>query len=1150
MLWSSMATTQENHEVTDPVQSKSDINGVETESLKASDEQPVISSPTDIETPNKETLCSEQADTQLAEELLGSETQPEVLNEVAETQQEGEDAPSSEHAETQRLDDVAETQGLDDVAETQELDDVAETQPMGEDAPSSDHPEADLSDENAETKGLNEQEELGSELAEAHPMSNEAMGSEQAEIEPTSTESLGIEQTRMDLVREHPMDSEPADPEPSNIEPVNSELADQQPSSVEMVNSYHDGSEQSVMYEAVHSGGSEHAALQPVDESTQPDAHNAAVGTECEDMVNTETVNVDTMGLEHVGSEHGHHQQYSSALVHSEDVSSEQVGAEGEPMNVDIPHQVSDSELAYSHSDVTGLAVSQSMSSDLGHMQPDGSELVGSQHVEYVDSQSYDHENHSAMYHMETIHEKDEYVKMEHSHPESMHEDAVNAELEDQLQMSSELMHELQGTSELAHQLHVTPDLVHMQSIGSEIVHSQPMNSDLVHSEPYVSEFDTSPNVGSDMANMQLVATEMVNSEFPDPEIQPSKRRKKKSIVWEHFTIETVGVGCRRACCKVCKQSFAYSTGSKVAGTSHLKRHIAKGSCPLLLRQQDKNQITPYAPKSAGTDVGTPASTDPPKRRYRTSSAPYLIFDQDRCRHEIARMIIMHEYPLQMVEHSGFVSFVQNLQPRFDMVNFSTVQGDCVATYLREKQNLQKIIDGMPGRICLSVDMWTSCQTTGYVFLHCQFIDQEFVLQRRLLNVVMEPFPESDNAFSHAVATCLSYWNLDNKLCSITFSQPLSDVGRENMRGLLSVKNPSTLNGQLLLGNCLSRTLSGMAQDVLAAGQDVVRKIRSSVKYVKTSDAHEDKFLEFKQQLQVPSDKTLTLDNITKWNTTYDMLVAACELKEVFPCLDTSDHEYKDSPTMDDWIQAENVCMYLRILYETANFLIEKVPPSTNVFFHEVWKIQLELTRNASSEDPFVRSLASTLQEKFLNYWRGSFLVLAIAVAMDPRFKMKLVEFSFAKLFSEEAPAYIRMADEGIHGLFHEYMALSGEVNGGLDADGNQAGSLVSSNGLTDFDMYIMETTSQQMKSELDEYLDESLLPRMQELDVIGWWKLNRIKYPTLSKMARDILSIPLSSVGPSYVFDTVSRDMDPQWSSLRPETMEALMCAKDWLSV
>lgn len=154
------------------------------------------------------------------------------------------------------------------------------------------------------------------------------------------------------------------------------------------------------------------------------------------------------------------------------------------------------------------------------------------------------------------------------------------------------------------------------------------------------------------------------------------RRRKKKSMVWEYFFIETIGDGSRRACCKTCKQSFAYSNGPKVAGTSHLKRHIAKGTCQTILRNQ-RNQLTP---NSATSGMGT---TDPPKRRYRTSVPAYVGVDPDRCSRDIAKMIIMHDYPLHMVEDSGFLNFVHSLQPQYDLGSFSAVQGDCLATYLQ-----------------------------------------------------------------------------------------------------------------------------------------------------------------------------------------------------------------------------------------------------------------------------------------------------------------------------------------------------------------------------------------------------------------------------------------------------------------------------------
>lgn len=650
--------------------------------------------------------------------------------------------------------------------------------------------------------------------------------------------------------------------------------------------------------------------------------------------------------------------------------------------------------------------------------------------------------------------------------------------------------------------------------------------------------------------NKELVIAEQ------QPQLQqPNKRRKKKSVVWEHFTIESAGAGCRRAQCKQCKQTFAYSTGSKVAGTSHLKRHIAKGTCPMTLRnQEDRNQLTPYATPLKMDVSGS--STGRPKRRYRTANSSAVLFDPDRCRHEIAKMIVMHDYPLHMVEHPGFVAFAQSLQPRFDMVSFSNVQGDCVASFLREKQGIQKLIDGVPRRVSLSLDLWTSSLTLGYVFVTGHFIDNNWKLQRRILNVVMEAFPDSETALSHAVAVCISDWNLENKLFSVTLNRPLREIGAGSLRAQLSIKNPLILNGQFILGNCIASTLSSMAQAALAAGQETIKTIRDSVKYVKMSDSHEEKFLELKEQLQVPSVKNLSLDNQKQWNTTYEMLLAASELREVFSCLDTSDPDYKEAPTMEDWRQVETLCVLLKLCFETASLLATS-NPTANVFFHEVWKIQTELSRAVLSDDPAISSLSKPMMESFDKYWKGCSLVLALAVVMDPRFKMKLVEFSFSKIYGDDATTYIKIVDDGIHELFLEYVALPlpltptyADEGGNIEnikAEDGQEGANPSSNGLSDFDAYIMETTSQHMKSELDQYLEESLLPRSQDFDVLGWWKLNKLKYPMLSLMARDILSVPVSTVPSESVFDTMTREMDQYRCSLRPVTTEALICVKDW---
>ena len=126
-----------------------------------------------------------------------------------------------------------------------------------------------------------------------------------------------------------------------------------------------------------------------------------------------------------------------------------------------------------------------------------------------------------------------------------------------------------------------------------------------------------------------------------------TRRRRKKSLVWEHFTIEEVAGGATRACCNLCKQTFAYSSGPKIAGTSHLKRHITLGSCPKIKNQEQRLAL----PSAGGTDNDGEGTVERrTKRRYRYTGYANAAFDQDRSCSYLAKMIIQHDYPLHIVQ--------------------------------------------------------------------------------------------------------------------------------------------------------------------------------------------------------------------------------------------------------------------------------------------------------------------------------------------------------------------------------------------------------------------------------------------------------------------------------------------------------------------
>ncbi|KAJ4796690.1 Zinc finger BED domain-containing protein RICESLEEPER 2 [Rhynchospora pubera] len=87
-------------------------------------------------------------------------------------------------------------------------------------------------------------------------------------------------------------------------------------------------------------------------------------------------------------------------------------------------------------------------------------------------------------------------------------------------------------------------------------------------------------------------------------------------------------------------------------------------------------------------------------------------------------------------------------------------------------------------------------------------------------------------------------------------------------------------------------------------------------------------------------------------------------------------------------------------------------------------------------------------------------------------------------------------------------------------------------------------------KSELEEYLADGLDENSLDVafDILSWWKLKAAKYPILSRLARDILAVPISTVASESTFSNSGRTLSPIRSSLNDESIEALICAQDWL--
>jgi hypothetical protein len=84
--------------------------------------------------------------------------------------------------------------------------------------------------------------------------------------------------------------------------------------------------------------------------------------------------------------------------------------------------------------------------------------------------------------------------------------------------------------------------------------------------------------------------------------------------------------------------------------------------------------------------------------------------------------------------------------------------------------------------------------------------------------------------------------------------------------------------------------------------------------------------------------------------------------------------------------------------------------------------------------------------------------------------------------------------------------------------------------------------------NDLDRYLSEGVEDDTPAFNVLAWWKGKHATYRVLSIMAREVLSIPVTSVASESSFSTAGRVLDPFRSSLTPTVVESLVCAQDWL--
>ncbi|KAL0444337.1 UNVERIFIED_CONTAM: Zinc finger BED domain-containing protein RICESLEEPER 2 [Sesamum latifolium] len=348
--------------------------------------------------------------------------------------------------------------------------------------------------------------------------------------------------------------------------------------------------------------------------------------------------------------------------------------------------------------------------------------------------------------------------------------------------------------------------------------------------------------------------------------------------------------------------------------------------------------------------------------------------------------------------------------------------------------------------------------------LTAHFIDDDRNLHKRILNFCPIIGHKSEE-IGKGVEKYLLNWGID-RVFSITVDNASSNDGAiAYLKKKFENWGQNILGGRYLHMKCMARIVNFVVQDGLKGKEEheAISRIRGAIRYIRNSPARHKKFQECVEFEKLETKKLLSLDVPTRWNSTYLILETAISLKIAFDAYEDVDLAYKND--------------HLRQPFDG-------IPTDYD------WE----------------------------------------------RAKVLFLEFTFDKLYggTEKSDVMKEQVRDGLHELLNDYKLRYGHTLQGTPGSPGSSFSRVSSSSSSsvgtsmqyidheatrtfaieqEFSTYKTGGKGDRVKSELEKYLREDVQMHRDKFDILNWWKVNTQRFPILSKMARDVLAVPVSTV-------------------------------------
>ncbi|XP_026087257.1 zinc finger BED domain-containing protein 4-like [Carassius auratus] len=564
------------------------------------------------------------------------------------------------------------------------------------------------------------------------------------------------------------------------------------------------------------------------------------------------------------------------------------------------------------------------------------------------------------------------------------------------------------------------------------------------------------------------------------------------SAVWAHFKIRDDDSS--KADCKLC--SAKVSRGGKEStsfNTSNLIKHLKTHHSAEYTQFSQAKQATQQPTLTQVLQKREKMSRDNPRALKITEGIAYFIALDDQ--------------PLSAVENIGFRHLLGILEPRYEIPSRHHIT---TAMLPKVFNDVKKHVSGLlrdVSAVSFTTDIWSSSVCPmSLLSLTVQWIDDNFTLRHATLQA--KPFRGShtSKAIADAFDGMLQTWCIPKTSVHVV----LRDNAKNMIKGMNDAGLPSL--------PCAAHTLQLVVHEGLLSQRSVADALaigRKIVGHFKHSPLAYSCLEDIQLEIGQPA-KRLQQDVQTRWNSTFYMIQSLLEQKRALGVF-VSEHELPDNLTAHQWALLEKVVTVLGPFEELTRKVSSSEAMAADVI-PAVTVLQRFLSRE-TDDDHGIKTMKGTLaaavRRRFSDVEEQP--LYSIATLLDPRYKNLFFSNTNTAANAKEMlmRELLRSSREEENHDLHEPPARKSRRD--------QASSRLDSifDEIADEQAPVSLNRAQVgSTAQLETYLGETTISR--EDKPLQYWAVNKVRFPTLAKMASRYLSAPCSSVDSERLFSSV----------------------------